>query len=261
MRRVSLSFAVVSLLVCASNPASASDFTLPENHYLVWNLLDPVSITTSLFIRDQFGPLPLDPVPYLVMEKWANPVFVKNGANVLHDPLVHHVWWKMDFVPQPVRTITVENQFGVFQWRTFEAVWLLNPADKNDAIGPPKEWPDWANHYLCYKAEGDPVDLSVDVSDQWGNWTTMALTPVYFCNPAEKTDPTGFYPIIDPKLHLTCYSVQPVSVGATFINDDQFGRRVNTATDLCLLCLPSTKDVVVRTEESTWGRIKALYRN
>lgn len=257
MKRVLLLMAMVAVLALSSVPASAQGDPglLPENHYLVWRLVNPNTFAGPVTLDDQFGSVIGD---QFVNDKWGNPLFMKNDEPVIWDETVHQNWWRLEPpVPQHLRKVKVQHQLGVFDLETFDAAYLLNPADKLDQI---PGWPTWANHYLCYDAAGPPLGLTLTVTDQWGTWTVVVMDPAFFCNPVQKTDPDGnVYDIIDPNSHLTCYWVDPVSAAFTFNYDDQWGFWDNIAEQTCLVCLPSLKLQVLPTEESTWGRIKSLY--
>jgi hypothetical protein len=233
--------------------ASADAQILPlENHYKVYDT-QPLTYVVPLQLRDQFG---LYAVDDLILEKFANPVD-KNGEGMV-DPLIHQTWWKVA-LEAPVRTVTATDQFGTNDWIVFNPSYLVLPAIKN---GTPSDLPPPWNHYLCYDAVGPSPDVEVTLADQFGTLITIVLNGKYFCNPVEKTHPTGdFYPIIDPEAHLTCYQIDdPNPYGLDVTATDQFGFwNLNIGSSRCL-CTPAFKEGVVGTEESTWGRIKGLYR-
>ena len=259
MKRILCATVMPALVAWLWAPASSQlPPNPPENHYLVWNVGQVQTVVIQVHLDDQFGPL--DPPPMLLLEKWGNPIEQKNGEPVLWDPLVHHAWYRFEPpVPQPQRLVKVEHQFGVFNLALFEAVYLINPADKHDQL---PGWPEWANHYLCYTAQGPPLELPVTMNDQWGLWQNLLHEPACFCNPVEKTAPDGMvYPIMEPSMHLTCYLIDPIPFGFPFFMEDQFGFWDIDALDQCFLCLPSVKLEVIPAEEGTWGRIKSLFSN
>jgi len=260
-------FPVVSLVVLGLMvvPLTAQPENLPaENHYLVYTLTEPVLFPSvgPLTLRDQWGSIDFD--GDLMNYFWSNPLTIKNGEDVTYDPRVHQTWWSLGFGPIPTQRheIVVGHQFGTFNFVVQDAVWLANPADKNDQIPPPIEWPIWANHYLCYMiVEGEPLNRTLVMDDQWGPHSNVALDPYCFCNPVEKVLPDGdTWPIVDAEAHLTCYWVNMIPASQQFYFDDQFVRNgYRVAGWERLICFPSTKDEALPAEETNWGRIKALF--
>jgi hypothetical protein len=249
-------FAVVLLSAVVAN--AQSPLLPPENHYKVYKLPVPIAYTTSVVLGDQFGYLQ---VSYLLLEKFANPVEKRHlddgQVYPMLDPFAHQTWWRID-VPQPPRTVVGIDQFGISDWQLYDARYLLLPALKNVAAGEPPI----RNHYVCYEGIRPPVSRPVMLIDQFGNAQTYVLHGKLFCNPAEKLVSGVTYPIIDYAAHLACYQLEP-SPTAPFqhvVALDQFGTwSFDVLQDDCL-CVPALKEHVVKSTESTWGKIKALYR-
>lgn len=256
LTKILLSVAGVALATALGGSAvRAQDGALPIDHYKVYNVEPKYSLGLPVFLRDQFGE---SQVQVLFLDRFANPVD-KNGEGIRNFDL-HYSWWRIDS-PQPLRAALVGNQFGQDQeFRLGDAVYLLNPALKNpEPTQPPL--PD-ANHYQCYQAEGLPVEREVALYDQLGTRTAFVSFPELLCNPVEKVTPDGIsYPIVDPLAHLACYRIEPpvqYLLPAMF-QDQFFGGEIRFVDD-CLLCVPSTKNIIVPTEPQTWGRLKSLYR-
>jgi hypothetical protein len=139
--------------------------------------------------------------------------------------------------------------------------YVLLPSLKNPAPG--ERVPTW-NHYVCYDVLvgpllGEPVILV----DQFGDVTVQVLQAKYFCNPADKTVGGKFYPMTDAQAHLACYAVENPDGSTHSVSVlDQFRHfdGVLLLNNDCL-CAPAYKDYPVRSEKSTWGKIKSLYRN
>lgn len=239
---------------------------LPENHYLTYILAEPdtVQFPIPVELRDQFGMLNTS---YVVREKLANPTD-KNGEGY-YDPLRHQTWWSLkDASPDgSVHQILVTHQFGQFNWSVYNPRYLVLPANKSDdpLNPPPPTPPPPGNHYLCYDAVGPPLDIGVTLVDQFGTWQPALVQPIVFCNPVEKTIAGNIYPIVDPDVHLACYELLPAGFAPyTIWMQDQFIPNPpfpNVTLDQCWFCLPSLKEVALPTEDSTWGRIKSLYKN
>jgi hypothetical protein len=225
-----------------------------ENHYKVYITPGP-SLNVPVRLIDQFGEIGFED---FILEKLATPVD-KNGEGII-DEEAHQLWWRMD-VPQPTRTVTVLDQFGGFNWTLGNAVYLLNPALKN--VTDPNLPLPLRNHYLCYEAFGpDFGGMPVTLTDQFGTVDVHILEAKYLCNPVWKENLiTGeMWPIVDQFAHLACYLVDDPNPYGYLVNAlDQFGWfDLDLAVSDCL-CVPAIKEDTNPVEESTWGRIKALY--
>lgn len=255
LSRSILSLVGVMLLLAAGSTTGFAQAGLPIDHYKVYNVEPNHPLFLPVLLRDQFGQ---GPVMVMFLERFANPVD-KNNEGVF-DSLLHYAWWRIDN-PQPPRAALIGNQFGQDQeFHIGDGVYLLNPAIKH-AQSPGEPLP-VANHYKCYQAVGPPVLREVFLVDQFGPRTAMVLEPELLCNPAEKVTPDGLvYPIVNPLAHLACYRIQPpLFYGLGALIHDQFFFGDIRFKDDCLLCVPSTKNIIVPTEPQTWGRVKALYR-
>jgi hypothetical protein len=206
------------------------------DHYKTYETLGP-QFTGSVIMRDQFGE---EQASFLQMRKFATPV--SKNDELIYDPLAHLSWWEFDPIQtHPIRIVNVENQFGLFDWTVLNPRYLLLPALKNSASGD--EIPQ-KNHYLCYEALGDTMNITVTLTDQFDSSFVFVLRPAYFCNPCEKEIPGGIiYPVIDSLAHFTVYRIQnpntyniPVSVL------DQFGFWLDIFLgENYYLCVPAQK--------------------
>jgi hypothetical protein len=228
-----------------------------ENHYKVYRT-PLIPLTKTVVLRDQFGIYTLQ---VFNLEAWANPaekIIPETGDHYpIINPIIHQMWWRGNFPGIPPIDVIGIDQFGTNKWTLINPEYLLTPALKNVPQGQPPVW----NHYLCYAALPVTLGRIVIIVDQFGNVTRQLLYGRWFCNPAEKTADGRFYPIVDPKAHLACYAYfggDPMVHPVTSI--DQFGNwQFDTLEDYCL-CVPALKEHVVKTEESTWGKIKAMYQ-
>jgi hypothetical protein len=259
--RTVFAFALAGALIVSLSNLALAQPVAHENHYKVYRST-PITIVKDVGLRDQFGPLT---VTDLVFDKFSTPADkIHNGQNhPMVNPLVHLDWWHINY-PQPSRTVIVTDQFGSGEWVVKDARYLLLPAVKNAGPGtPPPVW----NHYLCYDVVTGPiVNQPVVLIDQFGTAQVHVRYAKLLCNPVEKTVYTAtgpvVYPIIDATTHLACYEVlnpQPYAINITA--QDQFGFWQTTLQINDCMCVPALKDHPVRTEKSTWGRVKALYQN
>jgi hypothetical protein len=246
---------LAAVVLLSAGAALAQD--LPrENHYKVYHTI-PYTVAKPLLLTDQFGSFDANA---FLLERFANPAEKRVGADIypIVDPLVHLTWWRITPPPaQPPKSIIGIDQFGIAPWTLYDPVYLLNPSLKN-VTGNPPIW----NHYVCYQAVGPDPGRLVVLADQFGGSEVFVLRAEYFCNPVEKRhlDDGRVYPVIDYKAHLACYMMTDTNPMAhPVMAVDQFGNWIFDAFQPDCLCLPALKEHVVRTEESTWGKIKALY--
>jgi hypothetical protein len=231
-----------------------------ENHYRVY-LARPLTYVEPIGLRDQFDKYTVDA---FVLERWANPVEKiipeTNERFPPVDPVIHQTWWRPNAnLPYKQREVVVIDQFGTNKWSIFNPEYLVNPALKN--VPPPATPPVW-NHYLCYRAAGPPLGRVVILVDQFGTVTVQLVQRFRFCNPVEKTHIlTGeVKPIIDGRAHLACYAYPRNPFAYPVVAVDEFGTWQFDANNDDCLCMPALKEHVVRTEQSTWGKIKAMYQ-
>ena len=203
-------------------------------------------------LKDQFGEMI---VPDLWLSKFATPVS-KNDEPICDD-IAHQSWWEFD-MPQPIRMIEAQDQFGTHDWMLGDARFLLLPALKNEGVGQPL--PE-LNHYLCYDAQGPVMDMEVLLVDQFDQVVVMVLHGMYFCNPCQKETPDGTaYPIVDPFAHLTVYFVEnPMQYDYPVFVQDQFMEQQIILNQNLYLAVPALKNKVIEPNSSEWMRIKGLY--
>ena len=237
------------------------------DHYKVYELVQPyvLPVPIPVNLTDQFG-------QYFhqvyVLDKFMNPVEKRVGMTAnpqvfpIHDALLHYTWWQIS--PQPfAATVAATNQFGDQTLLVHDAVYLLNPALKNQTgTALPQK-----NHYKCYLCDGLPVNVPIIMIDQFDTWQATVQYPRFFCNPVKKQVGTAseggpVYPIVDPNQHYICYDYQPIDPG-TFgaIITDQFVNNLHVELyPSRFICVPTLKNNVTATTRNTWGKMKMLYR-
>jgi hypothetical protein len=258
-------FALVLAVALAIATVSRAQFVPPpENHFVTYGLVNcPPTPCYSYFygpleLEDQFEVIQIDSAGVSLL---ANPAS-KNGEPMF-DPEAHQTWWRIDHPTGRVRTVYLTHQFGAQKWFVFDPKYLVLPALKDQGPLPLPQ----RNHYLCYEATGPPLVPSViDIVDQFGSWPHREVTvPRYFCNPVDKRhlDTGEEYLQVDPSVHLACYQI--TNGGSALYRvvgtEDQFHSGAYEPSSQGLFCLPCYKDRVVKVEKSTWGKIKALYKN
>lgn len=227
------------------------------DHYKVY-MTPPIPtppLGTPVELIDQFG---VYNHTVFQLDRFMNPTAKQdlNGNFPINDPVLHYSWWLIS--PQPFSgSVIVSNQFGDQPLIVQDAIYLLNPALKNQTGSPPP-----MNHYKCYFCDGQPVNKTVVMTDQFGQWNANVTFPRYLCNPVVKNVPGATYPIIDSDQHYVCYEFEPEDPTphlATFT--DQFVQ--NALLDLHparWICVPSLKQHPTDVGQDTWGRLKQIYR-
>ena len=92
------------------------------------------------------------------------------------------------------------------------------------------------------------------------NSETFPVAPAYLCNPVEKQIAGTVTPIVDPAIHLACYRMDPLDVFIGFTAADQFGQWILIDLTSEVFCVPSLKEDPTQTEDSSWGKLKSIYR-
>jgi len=225
------------------------------DHYLVYPVLQPPTITIPVILGDQF--IPQANYVTTTLEYFMVPVN-KNNEGILH-PELHYTWWKVNPYPFAASCV-IANQFLPSQpFDVKSPEYLLNPALKNVPTG---QIP-LANHYLAYDAFAPPVGFPVSLLDQFGQWNGVVLDAKFLAPPALKIFNGVYQPIVDPVPHMAIYNLQiqpPLAAPIPCVALDEFGTWQLLLGTPLYLAVPSYKLQVVGTKTSTWGRIKELYR-
>jgi hypothetical protein len=245
------------LLSFAGGRADAQPSPLWD-HYKVYDAQP--KLTQGLFVglRDQFTQ---STHQVLFLDLFANPVEKQHGAAVfpIIRPELHYAWWAIS--PQPFSIdVIARNQFGDQPIHVGQAVYLLNPANKNAPTGTPL--PE-ANHYKCYECSGQPITTTLVLTDQFMTRTASSLLPRYFCTPVEKQLQGGaFYPMLDPRQHYTVYEINDAGANFNARIADQFvpDLQILMTRDRWLMVPTDKAFPPTSTKSDTWGRLKQLYR-
>jgi hypothetical protein len=189
-------------------------------------------------IDDQFGSQTTDlgaPIRFMVP--------VDKNDEGIDDPISHLTCYEITdgaAGPQVIST----NQFGAQPLTLGVPESLCVPTEK--LINPGVVDVD---HYKCYFAAGQQVDVGASLVDQFQARSTLVVDPKLFCTPVDKNGEG----IDDPLNHLTCYDTNPVGQAPglipilnQFVAGDQF-----TLASPNLLCAPSTKEVLATSEHFT----------
>jgi hypothetical protein len=213
----------------------------PNDHAKCHNVIGP-SISVAVTLQDQFDKAFVPPrverktvvKPVMLcapVQKTRHDTGVITGIT---NPNTHlKIYSIAPSEVAPVRTVTVNNQFGQQRLTVRDPVALAVPTQKLPH-GPFSG----VDHFKCYIASGPLINKVVDLDDQFDvERNITVLRPVVFCNPVEKTVAGVVTPILEPKEHLVLYSLSR----ATIVTINQFGTENLTIAVKDLLFVPSEK--------------------
>jgi len=266
-------FAVCSLVVAAfavnaygqANPPGPANL----DHFNCYLAKGPVQPQMAL-LRDQFDRATgrIEVVKDLRMALFCNPVektLTTGQSTPIRYPLDHLALYRIPPEPMVPRLVIVRNQFGLQTIVTRRAIMLAVPSGKSQitATTPPQLPPipgKELDHFKCYGASGQALNVAVSLKDQFLSYTTKLFEPILFCNPVTKVvvfpgnvnangapafSNAEITPIGNPTAHLTCYTQVPRDFQAVVFYNNQFvvpGTLPTVAIqDAEILCVPSLK--------------------
>jgi len=243
---------VASLAILPVNDAHAP--LLPVEHFETYLVTAEITSGAGVTLEDQFG---ISEHIVNRLEQFAIPV--QKNDEPLDNTTSHLSFWTITDPTFIAREVVVDNQFGEQSLKVFDGIYLAAPALKNDEGRT--ELPTDLSHFKCYKVQGVAPGNKVTITGQFGTHTTTVLQPGLLCVPAKKTTDKGVvYPVVNPMEHLLCYKIEVVGTGQTVLIRDQFSTSQTPLSFMDLLCVPSMKNPPVPTEQSSWGKMKSIYR-
>jgi len=175
-----------------------------------------------------------------LLDYFANPV-MKNGEPY-YDKTAHLAWYRGIQPAEPMRVVSLENQFGKFKIRTGTGYGLLVPTHK---VEPGSAAPKTLSHFKVYRlAEVIAVPkASLKLSDQFGASEAKLMVPLYFAVPVLKNHAGKDYPIENERAHLLILSISPQDIQKEVRLRNQFtpnDAMVNVVRRI-MLAVPSIK--------------------
>jgi hypothetical protein len=258
MKRVWIVVAMLALTALCSSSALAQSTPPPLDHFRCYYLPNQPVLNIPIRLQDQFdaalpSPQNFESINQLTLARICNTTqkLINNVTTPMTNPNHHLAMYQIN--PQPIipRTVLVSNQFdgpsGVGQTlMVSDARFLLVPSGKIPLPGTqPSPSPD-LDHYKCYAAGGNRVNLLPFLTDEFISENTFVLWPVLFCNPVLKIHGTVTTNIQNNRDHLTCYAttgtrftgiLNPPGIGIR----NQFGTVAAPVLKPDMLCVPSLK--------------------
>ena len=188
-------------------------------------------------LQGQFDEEP-EKAELLLMSHFANPA--SKGREEMYDPNAHLAWyWLHQPMPEPMRVVVVENQFGVTELVIGRPGALLAPAQKRERGS---HLPEKLDHFKVYWVlRGEPLEKRVELQDQFGGEVETVLYPIAFGVPVQKEHQGRVSHINNDRAHLLIHRIAPRPVRQGKIVRDQFGRRYVTFLQSVGLAVPSVK--------------------
>src|SRR5215470_132627 len=244
-------FVLTVFLVLATIFAGSAQAQLPPeqrvDHFRCYIVPQAPTLLVAVKLVDQFDAAAsmVENITQLTIVRHCNPVQkIVNGVITPIVSIKHHLEM-FTFNTQPVvlRQVVISNQFGQQTLTTADAKILAVPTGKALPPNPAPPAPTDLDHYKCYNASGNAVNVLANLKDQFLSENTTVLRPVLFCNPVKKTHGSITVGILNPDVHLVCYATSTSSFAGTSINiRNQFVSLTNLVVrQPDLLCVPSLK--------------------
>jgi hypothetical protein len=209
------------------------------DHFKVYNVIDR-RVRRTVKIRGQFDPR-MKQVKLTALTHFANPVS-KNDSGI-KNAAAHLTWYTLkQETREPLRTVTLANQFGEQKWVIDQPKFLLVPAEKNKEGSPKK-----LDHYKAYEVVdviGAQVRSNVTLVDQWFQQRSPLRGALFFCVPVLKQRGTERpRPLHNKVGHLAVYRIRRKTVAKPpdLKVRDQFLRDKLIVKASLWLCVPSRK--------------------
>ncbi len=177
---------------------------LKLDYFQVYDVEDREA-AADLFLRGQFDTNRLR-MRLRLLDYFANPVS-KNGEP-LYDKHAHLAWYRGVQPAEPMRAVSLENQFGKFEIRTGRGYGLLVPTRK---VETGSAFPEKLDHYKVYQVvEASKLpSVAVKLKDQFRASGATLKSILYFAVPVKKQHGTKTYPIQNERAHLLICGITP----------------------------------------------------
>lgn len=206
------------------------------DYFKIYDVVDQ-RVEHWVALKGQFDDEP-EKAELMVLSYFGNPA--RKNEEPLYDRNAHLCWyWLYQPIPEPMRTVAVENQFGQQKIVTGKPAALFVPAQKRERGS---QFPKKLDHYKLYWVlRSERLDRNVTLQDQFGVEETRVLYPILFGVPVHKEYKDEVSPIHNDRAHLLVYRIMPRTMRQSKIVRDQFGRRYLTFLQSMALAVPGIK--------------------
>ena len=265
---VAAAIVIAGMIVVLGGSQAASPASTPGglSHFLCY----PASIPTTatgvvnggfkppkvVALANQFTRFSAGPAQIV---EHCNPVqkVAKGVIYPIINPSAHLLCWGLRAYTWRTFVVQVTNQFGTAKLTTSQPEQLCLPTWKS-LTGPPNKkpvQPPGLSHFTCYRVSYMGKvrfhQFSVRLTDQFGSFISQVGSPESLCVPTQKSVNGVVSPIINPRAHLTCFSVTDLNKPVTVFDENQFGTSQVVVGRANELCVPSTKFIVPPTTTTT----------
>ena len=228
-----------TLAVFSAQGARVAFGVLPLDHYACYSATFSHFTPRAVRLQNQFG---------RASARVDRPIRIcapaKKNAEPVRNRVAHLTCYSLSGVQGPEqqsRSVTLSNQFGVLpaKVQVVPPESFCLPASKRLGTVTPPAVPRNLDHFVCYRI--DPSRgfdrRKARVRDQFGSFTDAVLAPKTLCVPTRKNGSK----LVQPRVHLVCYSVKSGARGRRALLRDQFGVLRSSPTVRNFLCVPSLK--------------------
>lgn len=217
------------------------DKALPLNHFLCYQITTSTPVSETVKTQDQFDKQAKS-TKVAQSVRFCNPVKKTHGALVadILFPNDHLMIYQTGTHGTRSLDVQVRNQFGTQPLKVYKPAEVLMVPTRKFPHGKPQN----TDHFKCYHVEGQPVNVTVNLEDQFQKKDTVVMLPFALCNPTRKFHKDKWTEILHPEAHLVCYQIQPLTFSTVRNTSNQFRKESITTTQADLLCVPSRKKIL-----------------
>ena len=205
------------------------------DHFKIYDVND-YEVREKVTLKGQFD-READSAKVCFLNYYCNPV--SKNEEPLYDRDAHLAWYSIyQPVPEPMRIVVIQNQFGTSKLILGRPFALLVPSRKQG-----HQFPEKLDHYKLYEVlEGEPLNKEVSLKDQFESDRTRVTCPIAFGVPVTKRHDNQEFPINNEKAHLAIYRITPRPIQETRAARDQFGSKYLFFMRSIALAIPSVKE-------------------
>ncbi len=211
---------------------------VPLDHFKCYWVEQGTSPNVDVQLEDQFGSIDATVTDSLY---FCNPVEKTYNSEITEiENLDHHLTiYNLDHEEELQKwRVEVDNQFGEQELNVQGPAMLAVPTQKEG-----HDDPEGLDHFLLYYAMGPPLNVVVQLDDQFHSEPQVTvLYPGFFANPVRKTDAAGVVTEIENPLgHLVFYEISEELFQTDVNIVNQFGAQTLSLYGSYFLAVPSEK--------------------